>query len=321
MNLDEMLAKSGIGSSGAAKGPVKSGFVTLIGRPNAGKSTLMNRLIGQKIAITSRKAQTTRNRIRTVYTDERGQIVFTDTPGLHKAQSKLGEYMEDAVAKSLKDIDVVCWVTEPGTPAGSEEQLIAKELQGVSAKKILVINKTDKVKKEMVVPVMERYRKLAQFDSCVAVSAKLGSGCEELRDEIFRLLPEGELFFPEDTVTDQPERQIAAEIIREKALRLLSQEVPHGIAVQIEKMHEREGRNGTVTDIDATILCERESHKGIIIGKGGQMLRRIGTQAREEMEKQLDRHINLKLLVKVRRDWKDNPAILKALGYDRKRDD
>jgi GTP-binding protein Era len=321
MNLDEMLARSGIADGAGRSGPVKSGFVTLIGRPNAGKSTLMNRLIGQKIAITSRKAQTTRNRIRTVYTDERGQIVFTDTPGLHKAQTRLGEYMEEAVAKSLKDIDIVCWVTEPGTNPGGEERLIGKELSGVPAKKILVINKTDKVKKEMVLPIIESYRRLAQFDSCVALSAKTGNGCEDLKDEIFRLLPEGELFFPEDTVTDQPERQLAAEIIREKALRLLSQEVPHGIAVQIEKMRERDGRNGTVTDIEATILCERDSHKGIIIGKGGQMIRRIGTQAREEMEKQLGRHINLKLWVKVRRDWKDNPAILKSLGYDRKRDD
>ncbi|MDD6222270.1 MAG: GTPase Era [Lachnospiraceae bacterium] len=320
MNLDEMLAQSGIAGAGPAK-PVKSGFVTLIGRPNAGKSTLMNRLIGQKIAITSRKAQTTRNRIRTVYTDSRGQIVFTDTPGLHKAESRLGEYMEEAVAKSLKDIDIVIWVTEPGTSPGNEEELIGRELSGVAAKKILVINKTDKVKKEMIAPVLEKYRRLTEFDACLAVSARTGVGCEDLRDEIFRLLPEGELFFPEDTVTDQPERQIAAEIIREKALRLLSQEVPHGIAVSIEKMHERDGRNGKVTDIEATILCERESHKGIIIGRGGQMLRRIGTQAREEMEKQLDRHINLKLWVKVRRDWKDNPAILKSLGYDRKRDD
>jgi GTP-binding protein Era len=320
MNLDEMLAKSGIGGSVPDR-KVKSGFVTLIGRPNAGKSTLMNRLIGQKIAITSRKAQTTRNRIRTVYTDSRGQIVFTDTPGLHKAESRLGEYMEDAVKKSLKDIDIVIWVTEPGTNPGGEEKLIGQELSGVSARKILVINKTDKVKKEMIAPVLESYRRLTDFDACVAVSARTGTGCEELRDEIFRLLPEGELFFPEDTVTDQPERQIAAEIIREKALRLLSQEVPHGIAVSIEKMRERDGRSGKVTDIEATILCERESHKGIIIGKGGQMLRRIGTQAREEMEKQLGCHINLKLWVKVRRDWKDNPAILKSLGYDRKRDD
>ncbi len=320
MDLDEMLAKSGIGSSGPA-GRVKAGFATMIGRPNAGKSTLMNRLIGQKIAITSRKAQTTRNRIRTVYTDSRGQIVFTDTPGLHRAESRLGEYMEEAVRKSLKDIDIVIWVTDPLTNPGREEQLISQELSGVPAKKILVINKTDTVKKERIAPVLESYRRLAQFDACFAVSARTGVGCEELRDEIFRLLPEGELFFPEDTVTDQPERQIAAEIIREKALRLLSQEVPHGIAVSIEKMREREARSGKVTDIEATILCERESHKGIIIGKGGQMLRRIGTQAREEMEKQFDRHINLKLWVKVRRDWKDNPAILKSLGYDRKRDD
>lgn len=320
MNLDEMLEKSGIRGTKSSK-ITKSGFVTLIGRPNAGKSTLMNRLIGQKIAITSKKAQTTRNRIRTVYTDERGQIVFTDTPGLHKADTKLGEYMELAVQRSLSDIDVVLWVTEPGRDPDTEERLIAKELAGVAAKKILVVNKTDRVKKEAVALVMESYKALTDFDDCVAVSAKTGAGKEELLDAIFALLPEGPLFFPEDTVTDQPERQIAAEIVREKALRFLSQEVPHGIAVQIESMKEREGRNGALVDVTATILCDRESHKGIIIGKGGQMLRRIGTAARQEMEKQLDRHVNLKLWVKVRRDWRDNPAILKSLGYDKKRDD
>lgn len=295
---------------------LKSGYVAMIGRPNVGKSTLMNHLIGQKIAITSRKPQTTRNRIRTVYNDARGQIVFLDTPGIHKAKNRLGEYMVDAAEKSLKDVDAVLWLIEPGDYVGAAEQHIARLLGRSGLPVILVINKTDRCKKEEVAKTMEAYRGLCRFSDTVAVSALHSTNLDLVLDAVFAVLPVGPRFFDEDTVTDQPVRQIAAEMIREKALRSMGQEIPHGIAVVIEKMRERP--DGSVTDIEAVIICERESHKGIIIGKNGSMLKKIGTEARQDIEKMLDGHVNLKLWVKVRKDWRESDILLKNYGYDKK---
>ena len=317
MNLDEMLAASGItGGAAANQGNVKSGFVTLIGRPNVGKSTLMNKIIGQKIAITSNKPQTTRNRIQTVFTDERGQIVFVDTPGIHKAKNKLGEYMVGAAVKTLSEVDVICWLVEPSTFIGAGEQSIIERLKSVNVPVILVINKMDTVKKEEVLPVIEKYSRKLKFAEIVPLSARNGDNVDDLVDTIFKYLPYGPMFYDEDTVTDQPMRQIVAELIREKALHALNEEIPHGIAVAVDSMKLRGSKK--IYDIDATIVCERDSHKGIIIGKGGEMLKKIGTNARYEIEKQLDCKVNLKLWVKVKKEWRDSDILLKNFGYDKK---
>lgn len=294
----------------------KSGFVTLIGRPNVGKSTLMNRLIGQKIAITSNKPQTTRNRIQTVYTDERGQIVFLDTPGIHKAKNKLGEYMVNVAENTLKEVDVILWLVEPTTFIGAGERHIAEQLQKVTTPVILVINKVDTVKKEEILVFIDAYRKIYDFAEIIPVSALKGTNTDDVMETIFKYLPYGPMFYDEDTVTDQPMRQIVAELIREKALRCLDEEIPHGIAVYIDTMKER--KTGDIIDIEATIVCERESHKGIIIGKQGQMLKKIGTQARKEIENMMDIKINLKLWVKVRKEWRDSDVQLKNFGYNPK---
>ena len=322
MNLDEMLAASGITGGAAADGKnVKSGFVTLIGRPNVGKSTLMNRMIGQKIAITSNKPQTTRNRIQTVHTDERGQIVFVDTPGIHKAKNKLGEYMVGAAEKTIGEVDVVCWLVEPTTYIGAGEQHIIERLKKVKAPIILVINKVDTIKKEEILPVIDCYRKELDFQEIIPVSARSGANVDELIDTIYKYLPYGPMFYDEDTITDQPMRQIVAELIREKALHALNEEIPHGIAVVIDSMKERKSQKGIITDIRATIICERDSHKGIIIGKGGEMLKKIGANARYEIEKQLDTKVNLQLWVKVKKEWRDSDVLIKNFGYDKKKDD
>ena len=293
----------------------KSGFVTLIGRPNVGKSTLMNHLIGQKIAITSEKPQTTRNRIQTVYTDERGQIIFLDTPGIHKAKNKLGEYMVSVAEHTLKEVDVILWLVEPGTYIGASEQQVLKTLNKVKTPVILVINKIDTVKKEDIIKTIETYKDVYRFKDIIPVSALRKNNTDTLLHTIYQLLPEGPQYYDEDTVTDQPMRQIAAELIREKALRMMSDEIPHGIAVTIEKMTERD--NG-IFDIEATIICERDSHKGIIIGKGGSMLKRIGTSARIEIENLMDAKVNLQLWVKVRIEWRDSELYMKNYGYNPK---
>lgn len=293
---------------------LKSGFVTLIGRPNVGKSTLMNRLIGQKIAITSNKPQTTRNRIQTVYTDEKkGQIVFVDTPGIHRAKNKLGEFMVNVAERSLNDVDVILWLVEPSVFIGAGEQHIIEKLKRVTTPVILVINKVDTVKREEVLEYIDTYRKVYDFAEIVPLSALRGDNTEVLKDLIFKYLPYGPMFYDEDTVTDQPERQIVAELIREKALHALDEEVPHGIAVSIDRMKERKGQN--IIDIEATIICERDSHKGIIIGKGGAMLKKIGSNARYEIERLLDCKVNLKLWVKVKKDWRDSDFMIKNFGY------
>lgn len=294
----------------------KSGFVTLIGRPNVGKSTLMNHLIGQKIAITSEKPQTTRNRIQTVYTDERGQIIFLDTPGIHKAKNKLGEYMVNVAENTLKEVDVILWLVEPTTFIGAGERHIAEQLSKIKTPVILVINKIDTVKsKEEILTFIAAYKDILNFAEIIPVSALKELNIEDVKSSIFKYLPAGPQFYDEDTVTDQPMRQIAAELIREKALRMLDDEIPHGIAVVIDQMKERP--NGII-DVDATIVCERDSHKGIIIGKGGSMLKRIGTAARMEIENLMDTKVNLKLWVKVRREWRDSDMYMKNYGYNPK---
>ena len=294
----------------------KSGFVAIIGRPNVGKSTLMNHLIGQKIAITSRKAQTTRNKIQTVYTCERGQIVFLDTPGIHKAKNKLGEYMVNVASRTFKDADVILWLVEPGTQVGPGDRHIAEQLKNCKLPVILVINKVDTVKKEEVAGFIETYRKLIDFADIVPASALRAQNLDTVIDYIFKYLPYGPQFYDEDTITDQPQRQIVAELIREKALRTLDEEIPHGIAVTIDTMKERP--DGRIVDIEATIICERESHKGIIIGKQGAMLKKIGSAERFEIERMLEQKVNLKLWVKVKKDWRDSDYLIKNFGYDKK---
>ena len=294
----------------------KSGFAAIIGRPNVGKSTLMNHLIGQKIAITSRKPQTTRNRIQTVYTSERGQIVFLDTPGIHKAKNKLGEYMVNVAQRTFQDADVILWLVEASDYIGAGEKHIAQQLQKTKLPVILVMNKVDKVEKKQVAGFIEAYRKLYDFAEIVPVSALRSVNLDTLLECIFKYLPYGPQFYDEDTVTDQPQRQIVAEMIREKALRCLEEEIPHGIAVTIERMKERP--QGDMVDIDATIICERDSHKGIIIGKQGTMLKKIGSQARTEIENKLETKVNLKLWVKVKKDWRDSDFLIKNFGYDKK---
>lgn len=289
----------------------KSGFVTLIGRPNVGKSTLMNYLIGQKIAITSNKPQTTRNRIQTVLTTEEGQIIFVDTPGIHKAKNKLGEYMVNVAEKTLKEVDVVLWLVEPTTFIGAGEKHIAGQLERIQTPVILVINKTDSVKKEDVLLSIAAYKDICGFAEIVPVSARNGDNTEELLKVIMKYLPCGPRFYDEDTITDQPERQIVAELIREKALHSLNEEIPHGIAVAIDSMKLK----NKVMHIDATIICERDSHKGIIIGKQGNMLKKIGSTARYEIEKMLNLQVNLKLWVKVKKDWRDSDYLMRNFGY------
>jgi len=295
---------------------VKTGFVTLIGRPNVGKSTLMNHLIGQKIAITSNKPQTTRNRIQTVYTSERGQIIFLDTPGIHKAKNKLGEYMVNVAQRTLSEVDVVLWLVEPTNFIGAGERHIAEQLKHAKIPVILVINKIDTVKKEEIPAFIDSYRKILDFADIIPASALRSRNLDTIIDCIFKYLPYGPMFYDEDTVTDQPQRQITAEMIREKALRCLDEEIPHGIAVAIDQMKERP--DGSVMDIDATIICERDSHKGIIIGKGGEMLKKIGSQARRDIEDMLEMKVNLKLWVKVKKDWRDSDFLMKNFGYDKK---
>ena len=343
----------------------KSGFVALIGRTNVGKSTLMNRLIGQKVAITSNKPQTTRTQIRTILTTEEGQAIFLDTPGIHKAKTKLGEYMVTTAERTLSESDLILWLIEPvdyiGTgdrhiaellglknpvpvntsqnmnstqgsssektgalySDGNRKSSISAEIQGIP--KVLVINKTDTITKEKLVELINRYKDLCDFDEIVPISALKGTNENELKKVIFKLLPEGPMYYDEDELTDQPERQIVAELIREKALKCLDDEIPHGIAVAIEKMKERPQRpqrtqkTGEYTpfyDIEASIVCERESHKGIIIGKQGAMIKKIGTAARLEAEALLGCRINLQLFVKVKKDWRDSAFLLKNYGYD-----
>ena len=306
----------------------RSGFVSIIGRPNVGKSTLMNRMVGEKIAITSPKPQTTRGKIQTVYTEDRGQIIFLDTPGIHKAKNKLGNYMVEAAEGAIGDADLVLWLVEPtnfiprdsglsasgvaGFP-GKAEQHIADILKKYDGPTILVINKVDTIRKDELLLCMDAYKDVMDFTAIIPLSARTGENLEDLIDTMFTQLPEGPAYFEEDTLTDQPVREIVAEMVREKALRLLAEEIPHGIAVVVESMKKRGNRD--LYDIEATIVCEKDSHKGIIIGKNGQMLKSIGSKARPDIEKLIDAKVNLKLWVKVRKDWRDNEMQLKNFGF------
>ena len=318
--------------------PKKAGFATIIGRPNVGKSTLMNRLIGQKIAITSYKPQTTRTQVRTILTEERGQVVFLDTPGIHNTKTKMGEYMVKAARSTLKEVDAVLWLVEPREKMSEEDKGIVKLLAAVRTPVLILINKIDSVKKAQILPVIAVYQRAydeavkaqngeyeaagkkthaSNLAGIIPVSARSGMGTDDLLTSLFELLPEGEPFYDEEQVTTETEREIAGEIIREKALRLLQEEVPHGIAVTIDSMKYRTRKDGTeICDIDASIICERESHKLIVIGKQGGMLKKIGTAARTDIENMLQSKVNLKLWVKVRKDWKDNEQQMKSFGYD-----
>ena len=292
----------------------KSGFVTLIGRPNVGKSTLMNHLIGQKIAITSRKPQTTRNRIQTVYTDKNCQMIFLDTPGIHKAKNKLGEYMVSVVDKTLSEVDVILWLVEPDEKIGPGDSIILEKLKRVKTPVILIINKIDTIDKSKVGSLITMWKKQHQFKDVIPVSALRSINTDSVMEEIRKYLPEGPMYYDEDTVTDQPIRQITAEIIREKALKLLDKEIPYGIGVYVNKFETRP--DGLVTDVDADIICEKQSHKAIIIGKKGEMLKRIATEARKDIEEMLDGKVYLTLWVRVKEEWRDSDFMLKELGYD-----
>lgn len=295
---------------------IKSGFVTLIGRPNVGKSTLLNCIVGQKIAITSSKPQTTRNRVTGIYNSDKGQIVFVDTPGIHKPKTKLGEYMTLAAEGAVADVDLALWLVEPWEKIGEGEQHIAALLKKRNIPVILVINKIDTVKKPELLKVIASYSELYSFEDIVPCSALNGDNTEDLINTVFKYLPYGPRYYDEESVTDQPERQIIAELIREKALRCLSDEIPHGIAVTIISMKKRSGRD--LYDIEAALICERDSHKRIIIGKGGEMLKKIGSQARPEIEEMLSSSVNLKIWVKVRKDWRDSDMMMKNFGYSKK---
>ena len=315
-----------------------SGFVAILGRPNVGKSTIMNHLIGMKIAAVSKRAQTTRKRIQTVYTDDRGQIVFLDTPGINKAETKLGEYMLESAVDTLKTADMILWVVEPSQFIGTGERFVAetigkavRQLRETSATRadgistcpvFLVVNKCDTAVEGGIQSTYDKYSEYMKtaegidFDKLIAVSATKGEGLDELKKLIIDYLPEGPMYFDEETVTDETEREIVAEFIREKCLRNLDKEIPHGIAVVVDKMKSRTTSSGEeIVDIDATIICEREGHKGIIIGKKGVMLKRIGSEARHDIEDMLCCKANLRIWVKVRPGWRDNKNYMNEYGY------
>ncbi len=294
------------------KDKYKSGFVSIIGMPNVGKSTLLNAIAGQKIAIISEKPQTTRNKILAVYTTDEEQIVFTDTPGIHNPHNKLGEFMVNAANESINDVDVILFVVDASRKIQDMEREIAKNIKKSGLPCILVLNKSDAVHKENLLPMIADYSSINEFDSIVPMSAKTGDGLEILLNDIREHIPEGPQFYDEDTVTDQPEKQIAAEIIREKMLWLLDKEVPHGIAIEITKMQEKPD----ITNIYATIYCEKATHKGIIIGKNGEMLKKIGTLSRKDIEQMLDKKVYLELWVKVKTDWRNNDFLIKNFGYN-----
>ncbi|HNZ82110.1 MAG TPA: GTPase Era [Sedimentibacter sp.] len=293
----------------------KSGFVTIIGRPNVGKSTLMNNLIGEKISIMSDKPQTTRNKIMTVYTDDEAQIIFMDTPGIHKPKNQLGEFMNTEVDSALEEMDVLIMITDEFNKVGPGDEFIIEKIRGAKAKKILIINKIDKFDQEAALRIAAEFDKYKVFDDIIPMSALLNTGVDALLKLIVKYLKPGPMYFPEDFITDRPERFVVSEIIREKALMYLEDEVPHGIAVEIEEMKERKNRN--LVDIRANILCEKKSHKSIIIGKDGRKIKGIGKSAREDIERLLGSQVNLQLFVKISENWRDDNYRLKILGYDK----
>ena len=293
-----------------------SGFITLAGKPNVGKSTLMNCLMGEKIAITSYRPQTTRNKIHAILTRDNYQMIFIDTPGIHKPTSKLGTFMMRSVENALSQVDVCLFIVEPYEKISERDKFALNKLKKVDTPVFLVINKIDTVEKSKLLAVIDEYSKLYDFAEVIPVSALKGQNTDELIKNILKYLPEGPMYFPEDMVTDQPERQILAEIVREKALLLLKEEIPHGIAVEVNSMKKREGRD--LVDVEVTIYCEKDTHKGIIIGKRGEMLKKIGMWAREDAENLLGSPIYLRIWVKVKKDWRDSDFLLKNFGYDKK---
>lgn len=295
---------------------MKSGFVTIIGRPNVGKSTLINQIIGEKIAIMSNKPQTTRNRIQSIYTAEDCQIIFIDTPGIHKSKNKLGEYMEKSVETTLNEVDLILMLVEPTTKILDNDRYVIQKIQNIKTNVILVINKVDTVEKPKLLKIIDNFKDLYKFNSIIPISALNGDNIDDLLNNIKQALPEGPQYFPSDMITDQPERQIVSELIREKALQLLEDEIPHGIAVEIISMKQRENKD--IVDIEANIYCEKESHKGIVIGKKGAKLKQIGTKARIDIQNLLGSQVFIQLWVKVKKDWRDNDFLLKNFGYDMK---
>ena len=293
----------------------RSAFIAIVGRPNVGKSSVLNKLIGQKIAIVSRKPQTTRTRIMGVVTQGEDQLVFLDTPGLVKPKNSLGDYMVKSVTSTVDGVDACLLVTEAGSKVSHADQELIRRFQGGKVPAVLAINKIDLLEDKS--PIMEQiaqYSQLYQFQAVVPISAKDGSGLKDLMEELKKLCMPGGHLFPEDTLTDQPERVIASEIVREKVLRMLDQEVPHGVAAVTERMKDREG----ILDLDVTIYCEKSGHKGILIGKGGAMLKKIGTAARQDLERFFDCKVNLQLWVKVKEDWRQRPETLQSLGFSEK---
>ena len=293
-----------------------SGFISIIGRPNVGKSTLLNRFTGEKVAIVSDKPQTTRNKIRSIVSGSDYQMVFIDTPGIHIPRSKLGEFMVGSAETALNEVDCILFLIEPDKKCGPGDLAIIERLKRVKSKVFLVINKIDKVKKEDLLEVIDTYRKLYDFDEIIPISALDGENADTLLGALKKTLPEGPQYFPPDMMTDQPERQICAEIIREKLLHVLEDEIPHGIAVDIMSLKARPDKE--MVDIEATIFCEKDSHKGIVIGKGGKVLKKVGSEARHDIERLLGSPLNLQLWVKVKKDWRDSDFLLKNFGYSGK---
>ncbi len=291
----------------------KSGFITLCGRPNVGKSTLTNALVGEKVAIVTNKPQTTRNRICAILSRGESQFVFVDTPGLHKAKNRLGDYMVNVVQESVSDVDAILLLVEPIPNAGEPERQLMERISRQKAPAVLVINKIDTVEKEKLLEVIAAYSALCDFAAVVPISARTGEGVEELLDLLDGYLPEGPQLFPDDMVSDQPERAMMGEILREKLLLCLDKEIPHGTAVEVTKFSERV--ESGVIDVECTIYCEKNSHKGIIIGKGGAMLKKISTLARQEMERFMGAKIFLTTWVKVKENWRDNPGAISNFGY------
>lgn len=293
----------------------KSAFIAIIGRPNVGKSSILNKLLGQKVAIVSSKPQTTRTRIMGVLTEGKDQLVFLDTPGMHKPKNSLGDYMVRSINESVAGVDACLLVTEAGQEIRENERMLIEKVKKLDLPCILAINKTDTINdKEAILEQIIKYSKEMDFDAIVPVSAETGSKLDELKDELKKFTSEGGHFFPDDTLTDQPEKVLAAEMIREKILRLTEKEIPHGTAVVIERMKMRDDKN--LMDIDATIYCERDTHKGILIGKKGAMLKKISTYARQDMENFFGCKVNLKTWIKVKEDWRNKENLMRSFGFD-----
>jgi len=294
--------------------PFLSGFVSLIGRPNVGKSSIMNRLVGEKVAIISSKPQTTRNKIEGIITTDRYQVIFIDTPGMHKPRNKLGEYMMKVSREALEEVDLVLYIVDASSGLGRGEKFVIEQLKKVRTSILLVINKIDLVDQDKLNDIQNQYTDMMDFDGVIWVSALTGQNMDKLMDDILKFLPQGPKYFPDDMITGQPTRVLVSELIREKALELLREEIPHGIGVEIDSMEHRDEND--VMYIRATIYCEKSSHKGIIIGKGGKMLKDIGTKARQDIERLLGNRTFIELWVKVKDDWRNNPQTIKTLGYE-----